>query len=702
MSFKDLQLKHSYCSENDDILTDFYIPILSESTQYSRITGYFSSTSFGVCAEGLAKFISNGGHMRFITNIQLSEQDYDQIDKGTKRPEDIVADILIEDIDQIEETLKNDYISMLGWLIANNYLELKIGYIKNPKTNNDILHQKVGILRDKEGNVVTFSGSNNETAFGWSFHSEKFKVFCDWEEGVKDYIEQDLDDFETLWRNESKRTSVISFPEAVKKRIIKKASRSESAFKESLERLTNSRPKSSSVNLREYQKEAIAQWESNNYKGIFEMATGTGKTFTAIEAIKKILKKENEIIVVISLPFLHLTQQWLNSLEKAGVELPSIVASSSNSKWKKQIKGASLDIKLKRLKQLIILTTHDTSSSEKFIEEIRNFDCSLMLVGDEVHGMGSANRMEGLVDKYEYRLGLSATPDRYFDEEGTTQLFNFFDKTVFEFDLHQAINQINPETGETYLTPYEYHPIFIELDIYEMDKYIKISREIARLYSKKTKTKQDNQKIEHKLRLRSDIIKNTKNKLPHLRELITRLKSEKQLKRTLVYCSPQQIEPIQQMMKNVGKIVQHKFTSDEDATKKQTKYGNMTERDYLLKNFDEGVYDVLVAIKCLDEGVDVPSTKTAILMSSTGNPKEYIQRRGRVLRRYPGKEKAIIYDFIVIPDIGLQGEGFEYEGRIIESQFKRINEFVNESINMSETSRYLFKIKLKYKILGSG
>ena len=179
------------------------------------------------------------------------------------------------------------------------------------------------------------------------------------------------------------------------------------------------------------------------------------------------------------------------------------------------------------------------------------------------------------------------------------------------------------------------------------------------------------------------------------------MKQKDQLKHTLVYSSPQQVQRVQETIQDEKRIIQHKFTSEEDATKKDPRYGGRTEREYLLHNFDEGVYDILVAIRCLDEGVDVPSTRTAILMCSTGNPKEYIQRRGRVLRRFPGKDKAVIYDFIVIPDLGTEEMFDEYESKIVQSQFQRIEEFVDDSLNSSETSRELFRIKLKYKIIGS-
>jgi superfamily II DNA or RNA helicase len=705
MSFKDLNINHSYNSEKDDTLCDFYIPVLKEAIDYKRVAGYFSSSSFYAAAKGISQFIVNGGHMQLIINVQLSAKDYEQIEKSIMAPEDVIENIILEDLKDIEDACVKDHVAVLGWMIANGYLEIKVGYIKNPISSNAILHQKVGILKDMDGNVITFSGSNNESAGGWILNSEKFKVFCEWEDGTKEYIEQDIDDFNELWNDDSSKTGVLPFPEAIKRKLVHIAPKDENELKAIIKEIEKrhcsreSTKTTAKIGLRDYQNEAIKEWFKNSGKGLFEMATGTGKTYTAIGALKELFKKEEKLIVIISCPFLHLIPQWEESLLKSEVELPKVLASSIDSKWQEKIQGKILDMGLERLDKFIILTTHDTVSCEKFRDVISDVDCPIILIGDEVHGMGSTNRMKGLLPKYQYRLGLSATPNRYFDEEGTQELFDFFNKTVYSFDLQRAINEINPATNESYLCPYEYYPIFVDLDIDELDKYIQFSKEIARLCARKKRTIKEEKMLEFKLRQRADIIKNAKNKLPAFRDLIKKLKNERKIKHTLVYCSPQQKVLIQDMIRDEGKIVQHRFTSDEDATKKQAKFHGLTEREYLLKNFDEGIYDVLVAIKCLDEGVDVPSTRTAILMSSTGNPKEYIQRRGRVLRRHPGKEKAIIYDFIIIPDLP-KGEIHEYETKIVEGQFKRIDEFVGQSLNSSEISRLLFKIKLKYQILG--
>jgi superfamily II DNA or RNA helicase len=744
MSFRDLELKHSYTSEKDDLLEDFYIPVLKEATGYKRITGYFSSSSFLTAAAGLGQFIKNGGHLKFILNVVLSEDDYNQIEKGTQNPEKIIENYLIHDLNAFEDECRSDHSKVLGWLIAHDYLEVKIGYVKQRLTGNEILHQKIGILTDGEGNILSFSGSNNESLHGWAYNSEKFKAFFSWEMNNDAFISQDLEDFEELWDNRSMKTEVIPFPEAVRKKVISIAKREPIDIDALLKNIAKAQKKTevglddtvnspnvrtldyrheatdtwsqnesrgvfekgsgaektyAAIRLRDYQLEAINAWFQNKCHGIFEMATGTGKTYTALGALKQLLEKEDKLVTIISVPFLHLANQWEQSLSKMDVEVPVIYASSANPKWREELKTKILDNWLGKERYFVILTTHDSLSSDSFIELIHDVKSPILLIGDEVHGLGAVTRLEALLPLYAYRLGLSATPERYFDELGTQELMQFFGKVVYTFDLHRAINEINPDTGETYLTPYEYHPVFVELTHEDMDAYSILSGQIAILCGKKNKTKSDRLALEQKLRERQDIIKNTSTKYPAFRELVSDLAKDNGIKQTLIYCSPQQIETVQKILRSQRGIVQHRFTSKEDATKRQEKYCGLTEREYLLDNFAKGNYDVLVAIRCLDEGVDVPATRNAVLMCSSGNPKEYIQRRGRVLRRSPGKKKAHIYDITAIPTV-IDGRYAHINIKMLESQLKRLEEFAKDAMNQDDVERDIFKIRRRYSAYG--
>jgi len=709
MSFQDLDIKHSYTSEKDDIICHFYVPVLKEAVYYRRITGYFSSSSFLTAAAGLAQFIRNNGHLQFIMNVVLTDEDYDQIEKGTLSPDEILKKRLIEDLDSLEDECRKDHAKVLGWLIANGYLEVKIGYIKERRRGNEILHQKSGILKDKDNNTISFSGSNNESAYGWAFNSEKFKVFFSWEEKNDAFISQDIEDFEELWNNQSIKTEVVPFPEAVQQKVIAIAQNETVNIDEILERIGSTQTNNAktlrneteinTIKLRDYQHEAIDAWFENNCRGIFEMATGTGKTYTAIGALKKLSEREDKLLTIISVPFLHLANQWEQSLRKMDIGMPIIHISSANSRREKELKTKILDNRLGKEKQFVILTTHDSLSSKWFIELMHEVRSPILIIGDEVHGLGSVTRLEGLLPLYDFRLGLSATPERYFDELGTQELMQFFGKVVYIFDLHRAINEINPDTGETYLAPYEYYPIFVELTHEDMTAYSILNGKIAILFNKKNKSKSEQLALEQMLRERQDILKNTNTKYPAFGKLISELAKGDVIKWTLVYCSPQQIETVQEMLRSQSSVVQHRFTNKEDATRRQEKYCGLTEREYLLDHFAKGNYDVLVAIRCLDEGVDVPATRNAILMCSSGNPKEYIQRRGRVLRRSSGKKKAVIYDITAVPQ-DIDGRYLHTDTKMLESQLKRVEEFAKDAMNQEDVKREVFKIRQKYSAYG--
>jgi superfamily II DNA or RNA helicase len=712
MSFQELELKRSYSSEKEDLLQGFYIPVLKEAISYRRITGYFSSSSFFIAARGFSEFIKRGGQLQFILNIQLSKNDYEQIEKGLTTPERIIENTILNDLDSIETACKQNHAQILGWLIARKQLEIKIGYIEKENSHPAIFHQKMGILQDNNENLITFVGSNNESASGWLHNSEKFKVFFNWESLDLDSINEDIDEFNVLWGNTAKKTRVIPFPDAARQHLIKIAPKGVYEVDELLNVIEQLPPvstisddqnshvylpkKTPPITLRQYQLDAIDAWFDNKCRGLFEMATGTGKTLTALGALKRLAMQEKKLVVIICCPFLHLVNQWEENLRQMDFHLPIIHASSINPKWNDELIKNSLDNRLGKLNQFIILTTHDTISSDKFIQSIDDVKSPILLIADEVHGMGSVERIDALLEKYNYRLGLSATPKRYFDELGTKKMLSYFDKTVYDFDLHRAINEINPVNNQSFLVPYDYYPLFAELNADEMELYANISRQIAIQYSKKKRTRKEELLLEKLLRDRQDILKNATEKYPLFKELIKELKSKDDISHTLVYCSPQQIQSVQQIIRDLNKIAQHKFTSEEDAIRHQPKYENLTEREYLLKNFDRGNYDVLVAIKCLDEGVDVPSTKNAILMCSSGNPKEYIQRRGRVLRRYEGKEKAIIYDMTAVPNLADARLNPEIEQKIFASQLKRLTEFAKDADNESDVLRKIFALKKKY------
>lgn len=708
MNLKDLNLKKSYDSDCDNILDDFYIPALSSSVDYKRLAGYFSSSCLAVAAKGIAGFIKNGGHMELITGAKFREQDIISIKEANENPDAIIAKLMLIDLENLEEEFIKDHVRALGWMVANRKIEIKIalvydqdGYPLNEEKINKrgIFHQKVGILQDKEGNKLSFSGSDNETASAWINNIEEFKVFRSWEESEKEYLETDCRRFNKFWEETTKRTKVIDIPTAVKRKLIEIAPKNiEELY---LDKWSGKREniKEKTIKLWPHQEEAIEAWLKNNKKGILEMATGTGKTFAALGCLNKIIKDEKRIITIISCPYGHLEKQWLGDIEEFGINSDTIIADSSNYNWKNELVNKILDIKNGKNERLIVLTTHVTLSKDDFINIIRKSNSKLFLIVDEVHGVGAPKIKKGLLDDYFYRLGLSATPKRWFDLEGTEALFSYFGGTVYEFSLKKAINTINPATGKTFLVPYEYKPFFVDLTEEELYEYEKQTKKISKAYYHSKNKEEQESWLSLLLFKRQNLIKNAFNKYKTFETILSEMN---EIKNCLVYCSPQQITKVQSIMNDYMKqtIIHHKFT-EKESNRTEVKYGGISEREYLLRQLANGTYNVLVAMKCLDEGVDVPQIKTAIILSSTGNPREYIQRRGRVLRPFLGKEKAIIYDVIVVPaykSIGTS-ERFELEKNILKKELLRYKEFALIAVNVLECLKTIEKIEERYNIV---
>lgn len=667
------------------------------------MAGFFSSTTLAVNAKGIAKFIENGGNIKLVCSPRFTKEDVETIKQSTASFETVLEKRLSSEITDLEDACINDHIKVLAWLLANKRLEIKIAVVLDedniPLTGNEIhrngiFHQKVGILEDIEGNKISFSGSDNESAFGWINNIEEFKVFREWVSEEIEYLISDVTKFNKFWNHNAKRTKVVTLPEAVERKIIKIAPNNIEEI--NLEKWYGNFRKKKKIELFNHQKKAVNNWLENGMKGLFEMATGTGKTFTALGCLEKVLEKEEKLITVIACPYGHLIKQWNDNIDTFGIMSDIIIADSTNPKWKIQLPDYLLDIKNGISSRLIILTTHDSFSSNDFIKRIRKASTKLFLVVDEVHGIGAPIRKNGLISEYQMRLGLSATPKRWLDPEGTEYIFDYFGNVVEEFSLKKAINSINPSTGETYLTPYEYKPYFVELTEDELIEYEEQSAKIARAYYK-AKSKQEKDEYFSILCIqRQDIIKNAANKLIAFKNILDEIS---EINLCLVYCSPNQIGNVQDILNRKG-IVQHKFTMKEN-TKPEDKYGGISERDFLLKKFAEGKYQALVAIKCLDEGVDVPPAKIAIILASSGNPRQYIQRRGRILRNYPGKEKAIIYDIIVTPsDLSTMDKYLlEFERRILEKELKRYKEFTYLAFNKMECLNKIESLEKKYKIV---
>jgi len=665
-TFRDLELPRVIDTADTEFVSEFYIPLLSRAVRYDRGVGFFSSSWIKSAARGMADLAENGGIARWITSPILGEDDWEAIKRGTEaQTDDVLKESLKNQIEDLRYDLEYHTRNTIAWMIADGLLEIRFAV---PKKNlSGEFHDKFGIMEDPSGNAVAFHGSQNDSETALSNY-EAYTIDCDWlsnrdAEGVQHQHKR----FERLWQGRVDNVETYSIPEAAKEEITKLRDDDYRPY-------TAPEEKNSEITLRPYQQEAINAWQENGQRGLFEMATGTGKTFTALAATEAVFNRPDPPeLVVIAVPFTHLAPQWEKEIELFDIDSPTYAYGTDNPDWKADLSKLISNINLGVTDHGVLLTTHKTLSNEYFREQIQSHRGTSLLIGDEAHHLGSEHQQGGLLVDYDYRIGLSATPNRYFDEEGTEYLLDYFGGVVYEYTLGEAI----PE----FLTPYEYQPIIVELTAEELQKYRQLSHRLVKVAHNEEADEEIRERLAQK---RANIVKSAENKYGQLRSALNRLDPIDHL---LVYTNSEQLEHVQEILNAEG-LIQHKFTYHEDSD----------ERERILNGFEDGEYDALVAMKCLDEGVDVQATKQAILMSNTGNPMQFVQRRGRVLRRFPGKKKSTIFDFIVVPTTNPDAKLVESEKGILKKELRRFEEFAANAINEVEARNEIGHLRIQYQI----
>jgi superfamily II DNA or RNA helicase len=665
-SFRDLDLPRVMDTADTEFVSEFYTPLLSRAVRYDRGVGFFSSSWVRSAARGMADLAENGGVARWITSPILGEDDWEAIKQGIEaQADDVLRESLEDQITDLRYDLEYYTRNTIAWMIADGILKIRFAVPKE-KLSGDF-HDKFGIMEDSSGNTVAFHGSQNDSETALSNY-EAYTIDCDWlsdrdAEGVRHQKKR----FDRLWHGELDNIEIYSIPEAAKEKITKLRDDDYRPY-------TAPEEESSRIKLRPYQQEAIDTWQKNAQRGLFEMATGTGKTFTALAATEAAFgRPDPPELVVIAVPFTHLAPQWEEEIELFDIASPTYAYGTDNPDWKADLSKLISNLNLGVTDRRVVLTTHKTLSNEYFCEQIQNHRGTSLLIGDEAHHLGSEHQQGGLLVDYDYRIGLSATPKRYFDEEGTEYLLDYFGGVVYEYTLREAI----PE----FLTPYEYHPIIVELTSEELQEYRQLSHRLAKVAHNEDADEEIRERLAQK---RANIVKSAENKYGQLRSALNRLDPVDHL---LVYTNSEQLEHVQEILNAEG-LVQHKFTYHEDSD----------ERERILSGFENGEYDAVVAMKCLDEGVDVQATKQAILMSNTGNPMQFVQRRGRVLRQFPGKEKSTIFDFIVVPTTNPDTQLVESEKGILKKELRRFEEFAANAINEVEARNKIGDLRIQYQI----
>lgn len=721
MSFQDCEIKQEYRTLIDNVVQDFYIPLLKESVVYKRAVGFFSSTALLEISKGIGPMASKGGKIQLIASPYLSDEDIDAIQKGYAAREQIVEDALKRQLDS--EEVSTDYftterLNLLANLIADGVLNIRIAYTEDP-SGMGMYHEKLGIMEDGQGNKVAFSGSANETKTAMRTNYETVDVFCGWKSKTDaERVQAKENAFHAIWNDSEPNLKVLEFPQ-ISQALIDKYRRNtlpnylidqEQFPKQPLNRRIGlEEPRGAriprDVNLRDYQQEAIASWVGENYRGIFDMATGTGKTLTALGAISKISEDlQDRLAVLIVCPYQHLVEQWVEDIRRFHIK-PIIGYSKSVQKdWKKRLERAIRDQKLKYGNPFFcFVTTNATFSSNYVQQQIGNIQQPILLVVDEAHNFGAKRLSAMMDDRFTYRLALSATLDRHHDEEGTKALYQFFGSKCITYTLERAIQ-------EDKLTRYKYYPVVIHLTVEELEEYEQLSYEISKcVIVGKNGKKKLNSYGEMLAIKRSRIVAGAQEKLPALREKIRPYIHDNNI---LVYCGAtqmqkglvvenapadediRQIDAVTRILGNEYGMSVARFTSAED----------MEQRTLIKEQFSNGDgLQALVAIKCLDEGVNIPGIKTAFILASTTNPKEYIQRRGRVLRKAPNKPYAVIYDFVTLPRplhsvSGLTAYQAKRDCGLVKNELRRMQEFGRMAMNPMETQTLMWEIMDTYHL----
>lgn len=683
-----------YRSGTHNLVDDFFTPCLKVAQRYDRAVGYFTSTSLAAAATGLRPFLERpSARMRLIASPKLTDEDAEAIAEGYDLRE-IVRRSIDDQIQSEIPDAASDRLRLLTWLIANGRLELKLAMLYQGGQIG-IYHEKIGIFVSGEGSAA-FVGSANESASGLLANYESIEVFRSWVPEESERVNRRLTDFDRLWHDDTPELLVLDFPEASRRLLLERyepttSTPGYSVDVTALERLGNGdhvlKPPPT-LELRDYQKEAIRSWWDADGRGIWEMATGTGKTVSALAALAHLwaaYRTETSMVVVVTVPYTHLADQWAEQVRAFNVE--PIMCLGSRSTWSSQL-DASLALQRSGQGSLtFIIAVNATFRSEAFQDRLRSAAGQLVFVSDEAHTVGAQGTRDLLPDHACFRLGLSATPDRHMDPGGTDAIRSYFGESVYELDLKRAIKL-------KALVPYKYFPIIVELTDEELETYVELTSRIVRslVASDAFDTDDVPSSVERLLFERARLVGSARNKLAALEEAI---EPYRKASHSLVYCADRfgEVSQLDEVVRLLGLHLGMRvasFTTSECRS----------ERSSIIERFGTEELQVVAAIRCLDEGIDIPAIRRAFILASSQNPRQFIQRRGRVLRHSPGKESAEIFDFLVSPpDFSDDPATWNIERRLVGRELMRAIELCEASTNTADAMAVLRPLRKRYDLL---
>lgn len=697
---QDLNLKSVYKSDEDNILEDFYFPALSIASTYDRAVGFFSASTISYAAQALTSFVQHGGRIRLILGAFTDKGDIEAVQRGYDRRElaEKIGSELLGFIEEVSDDLFQNRLEALAWLVMHGRLDVKIAL-----REHGMYHDKIGIISDANGDSVAFSGSANEStrALLPAYNYESINVFPSWRPELDGYFLPHKRSFERLWNDESRDTVVLDLPTAVRERLVAVAGdlnytpspEIEQAIARRVRDKVSGQARSISSSprlpqelggrpfkMQDHQVSALEAWRaSGDFQGVFDLATGAGKTITAIYGTCRLAERVPGLTCVIAVPYQNLADQWVDILAQFNIYPLRCYISRQN--WLEKMRGLAHDMLMGSRTFAAIVVVNRTLKTREFQQALQKIPGERLLwIGDECHHH-SSEVYSGFLPDARFRIGLSATPQHYLDEERNERLNAFYGEVVYRYTLKQAIE-------DKVLTPYYYFPHVVELTQDEAEEFVALSEQIGRLVARRESADRTaDQKLTALLMRRARLVGAAANKLPALNEVLA---GQQPNSHTLFYCGDGSVETdegedadgTKQSMRQVEALSETLHRAGWDVSR-FTSRESRQDRERILENFRVGVIDALVAIRCLDEGIDVPACSTAYILASSRDPRQFIQRRGRILRRSPGKASATIHDFIVVLPEG-QEEESEYARRLIKAELGRVAEFATLSENRSD------------------
>ena len=675
-------IKPIYLLPDDPFFPQVLIPCFQSSCAVDCMVGFFTSEALASLAPGLATFINESqGVLKLLISPILRSEDWAAIEAGVSGADELTVSIF-EDALLTEDTLQQHTLECLSWLLQHGRIEIQIALLRD-----GLFHPKVWLFHDQQSQIVCAHGSTNLTASGMHRNVEQVAVCSSWGNSRDNYTIERLDQqFQTFWRNNSESCIVLSLPEIIRERLVNTYTSKDppqeldlaQLYRRAVELVSKDgtslvHPPRRSFQVPSWleyrqgpfahQGEAVDAWCDAGFHGVLEMATGAGKTIAAMIAAYRLFEIHKPLLIVVAAPYLPLVQQWCAEIEPFGIT-PIDLTSLSGPRARGSTLGHANRRLQRGLEQVVaIVVTHDTLTNISFQEELERFKATILLIGDEVHGLGSESFIDHPPERVEYRLGLSATPERQYDDEGTKALFNYFGPVVYQFPLGKAIGNC--------LVPYDYFVHPVSLNEEEMFRWHELTQKLRQ--NSWRNDEEPNAYIQKLLRDRRAILENAGGKVGALNEAL-QSEDPRKLKHTLIYASdkaPDQHERVNQTLRDLG-VRYHQLTYEETGNRKKTQE--------ILRSFQEGHLQVLTAKRVLDEGVNIPQIQRAYILASTTVERQWVQRRGRLLRTCNeiNKTHSEIHDFVVLPGEERLDSGTRH---IVVSELGRIREFAGLARN---------------------